>query len=878
MDIKHNALIQQRGRITSHFQAVLKSAKLAKTELECLEILWKGASNSPVPDVRIGLNLENIEKMIDQAKDDLCLGPEILKSISDKLEKRMIQTLGKFDTVFLFSSLLKEWLESDGAVVNNDEFNEVETDSFTETGRPEKYETINQLESIIFEKSSASVSDYQKFLYKLFELNDADIAQISEPFVYRDTDINRVISIGTYISRSPWITHSKNAPSSVEELNSLLKNTLLTLRKNLGIFSKELMNYEIRTVDVMNCCNSLMSGELLSDEKREMCKEIKNSTIVLQEVTSVLNIMLRDLDGWNWPAVGVTMQWKRALNGKYRCFPDEEIVSAIFLEFIGLQWSVKIHSELDRILQSAVWKRPEASLTPAQTAKRNHMVSDVNNGRNGQKCLSTSRGSAFMEKFFMSLLPTSMENGMGAYDDVNDEEDPSKPPTAAMLKQHLLHRILTSANMSQVANPTSELTVVSADLEWFGPSLSHEILLETMKFAGASEIWLRLFKKFLEVPSKFAASDPVRIRVRGTPISHATSTMLAELMLFFMEFAVNKETDGIQFYRLHDDFWFFDTDEKKCISAWNLMKNFNDLVGIKFNEEKCGSVKIFGVKHPAKTDDFVPASKPLPQAPFGRGRTYQRDEAAIEQTAKRFRQNYGARIFGQSHIENIIATMKKVNMELFPKTKGDVVQYISDMIKERFPDVKVFESWILWPMSHGGLGLTNHSIDIHAMLQAYKMESRQRSKQVITADSSNSKWEEKVKYPDMEHCVNPDEYEEVEVAFKKTVKRPRFMKFEEFCLARTHFSSFGAWVSAESEMLATPVPVKPLEHAGIDFSILEEPFCSSWSSIPTYWQYVLAYYGQQLYDDLGTLAFVPKDLIPLGMVESFKTSKVKWEQ
>jgi hypothetical protein len=53
--------------------------------------------------------------------------------------------------------------------------------------------------------------------------------------------------------------------------------------------------------------------------------------MILEEVASVLNMHLSRIGTWSWPEEGVAVEMRRALNGKYRFFMDEELLLVSFL-------------------------------------------------------------------------------------------------------------------------------------------------------------------------------------------------------------------------------------------------------------------------------------------------------------------------------------------------------------------------------------------------------------------------------------------------------------------------------------------------------------------------------------------------------------------
>jgi hypothetical protein len=70
--------------------------------------------------------------------------------------------------------------------------------------------------------------------------------------------------------------------------------------------------------DMRALINSLISRDLLSPEKTSTIKGFLDSDVIIQEVTSVLNMQLASLDTWDWPEEGVHVDMRRHLSGKYR--------------------------------------------------------------------------------------------------------------------------------------------------------------------------------------------------------------------------------------------------------------------------------------------------------------------------------------------------------------------------------------------------------------------------------------------------------------------------------------------------------------------------------------------------------------------------------
>jgi hypothetical protein len=52
----------------------------------------------------------------------------------------------------------------------------------------------------------------------------------------------------------------------------------------------------------------------------------------------------------------------------------------------------------------------------------------------------------------------------------------------------------------------------------------------------------------------------------------------------------------------------------------------------------------------------------------------------------------------------------------------------------------------------------------------------------------------------------------------------------------------------------------------------------TWGSLGPYDQWILALYGEEVAKHFGKFALVDSELIPLGLLEIYKSSRVKWDQ
>lgn len=98
------------------------------------------------------------------------------------------------------------------------------------------------------------------------------------------------------------------------------------VRKTITAFGEWFLRSKFTVEDLEWTIKSLLSKDLLSNQKRSTLKEFMLNKVVLKEVADVLNMHLSSIASWSWPAGGVTIEMRRYLNGKYRNFMEEELL------------------------------------------------------------------------------------------------------------------------------------------------------------------------------------------------------------------------------------------------------------------------------------------------------------------------------------------------------------------------------------------------------------------------------------------------------------------------------------------------------------------------------------------------------------------------
>ncbi|KAL7266365.1 hypothetical protein RUND412_011091, partial [Rhizina undulata] len=445
--VKLKSLARQKELLSKHYAEIRKNAAAAASQLQRLEILYKGIKECPVSKGTAWIDIEPVSAMVQQAAQDRSMGDVVLGMWCTRLERSIEQLLKKFEYAYLFDSVLTEWLQTDGNTetsVKGDSKSKDGNESFIHTGRAEGIQQREMIEDMIFSEAKPDLPRFHAFLNKSFAI-DGNVDGEGAP---------------------------KYSQVSKKE-KALLKRELERIRQGVKGFGKKLLLYkQVNSSDVENAIMGLLVGDCLGEDKRATCMEIKSSSTILQEIASVINILLRDLKNWKWPEEGVNIRLLRQLNGRYRAYLDEELLTAIFLQFVGIEWSAHFRNTLNRLMkrQDGGWKRPKSALNPKQRELHKHMIEDLDDVEG----LTDWRDEMFWENYFMNLLPTSAAAGVRGYnEDLENIAADDIPPElrnrarAHELKQQMLHRIITEVRFARKVHPDKPFTVVHADLKMF---------------------------------------------------------------------------------------------------------------------------------------------------------------------------------------------------------------------------------------------------------------------------------------------------------------------------------------------------------------------------------------------------------------------------
>ncbi|KAG4428766.1 hypothetical protein IFR05_015754 [Cadophora sp. M221] len=794
-------------------------------------------------DANTSTDTKNIGRFLEQAKFDPSVSTTIQQEWQSKLEKQLdIQSL-KYEYASLYGRLVNEWLSAN---VDKAEVDSVSNSGFESVGRKEMHDQRQKWEDMVFTARDTDTQAIDQYLTKLFH--------------------------------------------STKEI----KSAYYTLRLETEAFEKRMAIEEHFDHDTLTwVIKGLLRSDIVSDEKRKVLKDFLNNKVVLGEIADVLNMRMGALDKWQWDPAGTAVEQRRQLNGRYRFYHDEDLLQTILLRYIGVKWSVFFKNAFEKFQQTdSVWQSSVAPMTSTDRVRREYFL-----GPRSTHGVEARRSAHFKDEIFMEQLQGDFFEQRGGYDDDSEDEKDNRK-SGQQTTQTLLHTL--AAEIILKTRLGEDVTVVRTDFAWFGPSLPHSTMFAVLKFFKVSDRWVDFFRRSLEAPMKFIQDGPdssVQTRKRGTPISGPLSDVLAETVLFCLDFGFNQESNGTRLFRLHDDIWFWGSDEQ-CVKGWEIMTKFASLTGLDFNEEKTGSVRIARPRNTSNTPAPVHPSLPKGDVRWGflrldsRSGRFLIDQASVDQHIEELRLQldacrstfdwihawniYGARFFsnnfgkpsnsfGLAHVDMLLETFARIQAKLFAKTGGSVTSTLKQLLSDRFGVSDIPEGYLYFPMSMGGLDLKSPFIDL------YLIRGSICSRPDVYMD--NFFGAEEVEYNVAKKAFEngthgrgvPADYSPL-----KMYGDDDFFTIEEFTRYREQTSL--SLVSAYESL--TKVPRVENVEATLE---VKGAIGTEWRALSPYHQWVIQLYSANMIARFGGLNVVEKGLLPTGMVTMFRESRFKWQ-
>jgi hypothetical protein len=640
---KLEELFKKRAIFEDQKAALLRATELEVDELKKLRLLVDGVKtcfsvktatrkgkdghvdtgriiSGSTKDPRLEVKLKNLERFLEQARYDPSVSAKLMQNWRNSLTQQLdVQSL-KYQYASLYGELVTEWLSVDKAAATSSNDDSEMSEGFEEIASRERLESRAEWERSVF-----------------------------EPF---DTDPEAIFA---------YLKALFGETGSNEQAFKALK----ALRESVDAFEIQLAAPEQFNNNVLQwTIKGLLASDLLTDEKLAVLKDFSNSTVILSEVADVLNMRMAALETWTWGG-DVPIEQRRKISGSYNIFMHEDLLQAIFLQFIGVKWSIffkrafTAFSKFDGAWTSLRKPIPKLdkkrrdyflgpqSMKPSVQSKRQNLYKAdyflaqlldsetqevvINDGaeeadyeppakrrRTKQTARKSTGGKAARMQVASRAAPPSAPYADSDDCELDEDEEfmADMPKNPMQSKQALLHLLTTEILINTRLH--EELTCVRSEFENWNPSLPHSTIHWVLAFLGVSEKWLSFFRKFLEAPLKFVSDGEAgqpQIRKRGVPGSHTLSDVLGEAILFCMDFSVNQSTEGAQLHRMHDDFWIWSSSHKTCVKAWSAITEFANTMGVTLNPGKSGTVRVRREK--GRRDIAIDSSLPQGQIRWG---------------------------------------------------------------------------------------------------------------------------------------------------------------------------------------------------------------------------------------------------------------------
>ncbi|KAK4154142.1 hypothetical protein C8A00DRAFT_43060 [Chaetomidium leptoderma] len=633
-----------------------------------------------------------------------------------------------------------------------------------------------------------------------------------------------------------------------------------------------------------------------ASKKQAILRDFLESDVAKSEIADVLNMRFSGLKQWHWDAGkdGIRVMPRRGLNGKYRVWADDDILQMIFVQYIGIRLCNLLKPALKSFMEAVYFRDTEGhrAPSPADLERRWFYVSHTTWSASS---IEVQRKTDYFAKFFLSQLPateTSLFDGDNSYDDDDDD-----------------------VTYETRGGPGNGVALVQTDLQWYATGLPHSTVFSAMRYIGFGQDWIDFFTKYLESPLNLdAASDDrpqlgPRHRKRGVPMAHASEKFTGELVLFFMDLAVNRET-GVLLYRLHDDIWLVG-EPRRSAQAWSCMQSFAKVFGLDFNKAKTGSVYLPGS---AKRDETI--AKTLPAGPVKIGFLCLDPEsgkwvidqklvvAHVDQLKKQlaecksvlswvqtwngcigrfFSHTFGepAYCFGREHVDEVLNTYQTMLQRLFPSSggkEGSVVEHLKQMIQDRFEVSDLPDSFVYLPEQLGGLGLRNPFVGLFLV----------RNNITETPQDITDKYlkEEREQYLEFRKTFEAQDetslrrrlrniYRDDEALRKGAISEldlKVFLPLEEYSRFRERQNP--KFLFAFEKLVTVPQTEEIVLSKEVESGLRE--FLADSVRLDSEKKWFLQLYAKELLKDFGGLNLVDKQFLPVGVLAMMRGKKVSW--
>lgn len=952
-DTKLDELSRKRAAFEADKASTLSSIESQSDPIERIIILSNGVKKSfgikldkdgkvtknLTKHPRLEVQLKNLDRFLAQARQDPSVSTKTLSDWEKSLLRHLeVQSL-KFQYASLYGQLVTEWLSGDqkgGA----DKGEDTEMgDAFEDVGSSAKLKSKEEWENKAFEPANVDVESLKGYLESVFGLavsvQDEDSKKKKWQAVQALREAVRAFEID--ISRPDQLDHSS-------------------------------LRWTIR---------GLMSSDLLTNEKREVLKDFLGNPVILSEIADVLNLRLAALESWKWGPDGVPVEQRRKISGIFSVHMHEDVLQAIFLQYIGVKWSVffreafvsfrqadgawtslykdipemkkkRLDYYLGRVprrrsLQKERQKIHSRDYFVAKLLKRVDEITETADGeeeaeyeeyaadsaemtrgaiRNRKRCAVAAPRMQLASKAARRSAPSGPQSDVDEDDEDSDDPEPAK--TLMQLKQQLVHLLSTETAINTRLH--GEITAFHAVFEDWESLLPHETICTVLNFLGVSKYWLGFFKQYLQAPLRFIDEEHTssKVRRRGVPTSHALSDVLGEAVLFCLDLAVNQAGSGQPLWRYGDDLWYWSPNHHTAVAAWKAVENFAGVTGTSINHRKTGTVRISKDKESQlDIDQVLPhgeirwgflvlspqtgrfeIDQKMVNAHIDELRKQLSDKSSVFSfiqtwnafAAKFFSSNFGksANCFGRQHVDDMLATHKHIQQQIFSSgagkegmgTSSSIIGHLRKTIQQRFGIADVPDGYFYFPVELGGLELQSSFI---SLLQIRDSVLESHDSLFNTMFSAEREFYRRYKHSfDNGNVYRPQYGAQPPWQPEEQHDQNNFLSFDEFVAHREDICVFkdnympNDILGVFEQLMAQPEEesideVPELWTALAQLKPDGRSIKSGWDGMDASWRWVTAMYGPEIIERFGGLSIVDPGLLPMGMVGLMREKRVTWQ-
>lgn len=306
--------------------------------------------------------LANLERFLSQPRYDPSISEGMLGEWEKDLHQQLDVQSARFEYASLYAQLVTEWLAAEKKMgVKTEPIQDLDMSDFEELESKQMIEARAKWTEDVFQPLSTNGTAIQSHLKTLFG----------------DTG------------------ETKHRTKAFQ----VLKRRIVNFQNEMSQpdqFNEGVLKWVIR---------GLLKTDLLTEEKRNVLRDFLPNSIILNELADVLNLRLSSIDTWSW-GERVPLEQKRKIQGHITIIMHEDLLQAIFLQYIGVKWSVSLRDILLEYMKTeGVWRQSSQDIPHEDVKRREYFL-----GRQTtDDSLQAKRHAFWRTSYFMSQLPRSVE-------------------------------------------------------------------------------------------------------------------------------------------------------------------------------------------------------------------------------------------------------------------------------------------------------------------------------------------------------------------------------------------------------------------------------------------------------------------------------------